>query len=101
MLYAYPWKEDRNWVHESVVAALSVVHEAAAVGVPDTKWPAILPATNRHRLKSRLGLRKRLAAYSVSFRALSLADQNRVKGALSEQNMVADLLAGVRNCERI
>lgn len=101
MLYAYPWTEGRNWVHESVVAVLNVIHEAAADGSRDPKWPDILPIAHRHKLKSRLGLRKRLKAYSTSFRGLSLKDQIRVAEALVEQNMVAELLSGVGTCDRV
>jgi hypothetical protein len=101
MLYAYPWTDGRNWLHESVVAVLDLIHESAASGSPEPPWPAILPAPNRHRLKSRLGLRKRIKAYSASFRALSREDQRKVKAALVEQNMVAELLSGAGTCDRV
>lgn len=99
MLFGYPVAATQNnWLHECLSEAVRTIHAAVDAGEHYPAWPQILPGAHRARLRRRLGLRDRLAAYDLVIRKLGAADRAAVFRTFEAANHISDLLSGVQNC---
>ena len=100
MLFGYPLEATQeNWLHETLVEILGVIHSNLQNGQNPPDWPDIIPAPYRDNLIRRRGLRDRLNSYRVAVSRLDNVGLTQVINALERQNEIRDLLAGVQNCE--
>jgi hypothetical protein len=61
-------------------------------------WPGVVPAEYRVQLKSRRGLRDRVAVYADAVTPLSIEERMSIAVVMEDQNRIGDLLSGACNC---
>jgi hypothetical protein len=99
VLFGYPVAATQNnWLHDCLSEAVRNIHAAVDAGEHYPAWPQILPGAHRPRLRRKLGLRDRLAAYDLVIRKLGAADRAAVFRTFEAANHISDLLSGVQNC---
>jgi hypothetical protein len=102
MFFGYPIAAVAgNWLHDCLCEMVTAIHASIDAGQQPAAWPAIIPAAHRARLRSRTGLRDRLATYSAVAEALTSARRTQVLTCLAQQNAIADLVSGASDCERL
>lgn len=102
MFFGYPIAAtDENWLHDCLSEMLAVVHTSIDEGNDPPDWPDIIPAPQRPRLRSRIGLRARLRRYSDAAATLSVAERQQLLDSLRQQNDIANLLSGLSDCEAL
>jgi hypothetical protein len=102
MLYGYPIAATaKNWLHQCVCEAVSVVHQRLAIGKSLPAWPRTIPKKYRARLATRRSLRDHLTAYAHSVSKLSQGERDFVFQVLAEQNRIAQLVSSKRHCRAI
>ncbi len=103
MLFGFPIEAvtNNNWLHECLIDILCLLHDDIRFARISPKWPQIIPARSREKLKSRVGLKDRLEKYRVELGNLSQAERDRVYQAIVGQNQLAELLSARCNCQTI
>lgn len=102
MLFGYPLAATTdNWLHECLCGMIRSIHASLQDEEEPPRWPQIIPERYRNLLRGRVGLRERLDVYRVAVQGLSDADRHRVLQALNDQNEIALLLSGARDCDSI
>lgn len=100
MFFGYPIAAiSGNWLHECLIEVVTSIHASLDAGRRPAAWPAILPSAHRSRLRSRTGLRDRLAVYTTTAQGLNQAQREQVLNCAIHQNAIADLVGGVSSCE--
>lgn len=97
MLASYPIEAtEENWLHESLVEIIRIIHEKlnANLGIPS--WPDLIPAAldqdNRSSLLRLHGVRDRVVNYKNCIEGLSIAERDIIFLALTNQNNIVGLL---------
>lgn len=102
MFFGYPIAATaHNWLHECLLEIVASIHARLDAGLQPAAWPAIVPASHRPRLRSRTGLRDRIAAYTATVQVLTPTQRAKVLTCLGAQNAIADLVSEVSNCESV
>src|ERR1035441_2092647 len=102
MYFGYPVAAvAENWLHECLCEMVTAIHTSLDAGDTAPRWPDIIPAVRRSRLRSRTGLRDRLDGYAAAAARLRRAQRARVLTCLTEQNEIANLVRGVTNCDAL
>ncbi len=99
MLFGYPVEATQeNWLHDCLCEIVLSVHGCIENGKKYPNWPGIVPAAHREQLKSRTGLRDRVAAYFTAASSLGSAERATIAKVMADQNNIADLLSCVCDC---
>jgi hypothetical protein len=102
MLFGYPAAAtEENWFHDCLIQIIQTIHVCNRERQPVPAWPAIIPEAYRTKLSGKHGLRDRLNTYQAVVEKISPPELEQVINALNEQNDIASLLSGARNCETI
>lgn len=102
MLFSYPVEvAAENWLHESVIAAVTSIHSLVNDRKRMLAWPKILPEAHRKKLESRSGLKERLNSYAKALRKLSVIEREQTLTALVAQNKIPELLSRQCDCEDV
>lgn len=102
MFFGYPIAAaDGNWMHDCLCEVVTAIHASIDAGQQPVRWPNIIPVAHRPRLRSRIGLRDRIAAYILASQALTHDQRTQVLTCLTQQNAIADLVSGTTNCESL
>lgn len=102
MFFSFPIAATaENWLHEGLSEMVTAVHGSLDAGAQPLAWPGIIPAAHRARLRSRTGLRDRLATYTTAAQALTPAQRTRVLTCLTQQNAIADLVSAASDCDSL
>ena len=102
MLFGYPVAATNdNWLHECLFETIGNVHTTVDAGNRYPRWPTILPAAQRVKLRASTGLQDRLANYDKAVRKLSKANRARILKAVGDQNRISDLVSGKCNCAKL
>ena len=102
MLFGYPIEATaNNWLHDCLCEMLRSIHARLQASQTPPDWPEIIPLRFRASLRTRTGLKERLAQYQNGARQLSIEQQGCVLQALDDQNRIALLLSAQCSCESI
>jgi hypothetical protein len=90
-----------NWLHESLIHAIKIIHEKVELGEALPEWPGVFPAAYCDKLKKKWGLRDRLDAYRAAVVTISSEQRSEILAAMHDQNRIADLLKCGCDCPTI
>lgn len=87
-----------NWLHESLVEIIRIVHNKIDLAENIPSWENIIPLfiseENSDRLKSLWGIKDRVKGYELAVMPLTLMQRQAIFSELVNQNDVIGLLAG-------
>jgi hypothetical protein len=103
MLFGYPVAASaENWLHECLLSIVEAVHINVGEGKKfPSDWSLLLPKAHREMLAKRHGLKRRLAEYHKSLKAISEEQRAMVLDAVAAQNQLAALFDGDGDCRRL
>jgi len=102
MLFGYPLDStSENWLHDCLVETITKIHKDIDDGKMLQEWPDFISQKYREKIKSRSGIRDRLALYNHQAAKLSKAERAKILNMLNEQNSIATLLNAKTQCGRL
>lgn len=99
MLISYPLDATlENWLHDSILEMLTVIHTKIDTGDPVPAWidlvPATLPPKIRQQITGRHGLKKRVGDYQKAVESLTNAERALIAQVMLQQNDIIGLTSG-------
>lgn len=94
-----------NWLHESLVEMIRVIHEKLDSNHAIPSWAELIPLTlniaNAKSLKSLHGIKSRLKSYESSVQLLTAAQRVVIYQEMQDQNDINGLLSGSTPLENL
>jgi hypothetical protein len=102
MLFGYPLDStSENWLHDFLVETITIINKNINDGKAMEEWPDFISDAYKDKMKSRYGIRDRLATYKEEAAKLSEAERAKISLMLKEQNLIATLLSAKTSCGKL
>lgn len=103
MIFTYPIESARenNWLHDTVLQIITLIHSTVDSGVNVLEWPNIIPEPYRNQLQRKYGLRERFIAYITELKNYESTQRDEILEIILSSNHIEDILSNKYSCKTI